>query len=136
MMTLPNPLDALVERTVETPSGPFVLQLKRPTYQDRMEDDSRGLLAFSEAEAARGLARQQIHRIERCCVGWLQVQDAAGDPVPFSLDALARVLSAWPDVAAQVQQLLRELFAPPRAALGESAGRPAAGTAESPSAAA
>lgn len=136
MMTLPNPLDTLEERTLDTPGGPFVLQLKRPSYQDRLEDESLGMLAFSEAEAARGLARQQIRRIERCCIGWLQVQDAAGEAVPFSLDALARVLSAWPEVANQVQSILRELFKPKAAALGESAGRPAAGTAESPSAAA
>lgn len=134
-MKFPNPLDALEERSIETPGGPFVLQLKRPTYQDRLEDDNLGMLAFGEADEARGLAKKQIRRIERCCVGWLQVEDAAGEPVPFSIDAFARVLSAWPEVAGQVDAILRELYAVKVAPLGESSSRPAAGTEAAPSAA-
>lgn len=129
MITLPSPCDALDERTITTAAGEFVLQFKTPTYQERLEDDYLSMLAFSEAEASRGLARQQIHRIERCCVGWSGVQDAGGENVPFSINALGQVLTAWPFAADQVTGILRELFAPKVPRLGEFAGRPAAGSA-------
>ena len=133
MITLPKSTDALTEHAIPTPDGEFRLLLKRPTYAERLEDDSLGILAFAERSAAAGLVRQATRRIESCCVGWSGVQDEAGNAVPFSIEALTAVFSAYPSVTVQVQDLIAGLYRRTDS-VGESVAPPVAGTAADPAA--
>ena len=129
MITLPKSTDALTEHAIPTPDGEFVLLTKRPTYQERLEDDNRGMLVFTEKDAAKSLAQQTLQRLRCCCVGWSGVQNEAGESVPFSLEALATVLTEWPAVLKRVGEILDGLFRVRPDTVGESVSKPAAGTA-------
>lgn len=124
MLTLPTA--AATEEPcslIECPSGKFQLNLRRPTYEERLADEGLVLRSFQPGDDGRSYAIQQKRRLE-IVVGWHGVVDERGDSVPFTLPALMSLLTLCPDAIDPTMKAVGDLFQNDRKTLGKSGPPP------------
>lgn len=91
---------ATIELEVTTNDGTFVLQCRRPTKADLLDSDT---YSYRREFSERFLVWESI------IIGWRDLFDPSGAPIPFTRANLDAAL-AIPDVLAGVVDAIRPLF--------------------------
>lgn len=101
-----------VEATINTANASFTVVLEQPTLEeiyldDAMVLDARVLRADKYADLAKNRLVRRLDRV----IGWKDINDSKGTPVPFSSLSLKRLLVSMPEVAASVNREIEKLYA-------------------------
>lgn len=78
-------------------SDSFVVLLTPPTFEHLL-NDSENLYGY------------QLQRFKKCVVGWEELNDQNGEPLPFHYATFTRLCEQFPGVFQQVAAALQRLF--------------------------
>ncbi len=84
---------------VKTTDGDFRIKVKRPTAGERFRETSFSLATTNSLEQAVDIEEMQArYRVAVTIVGWDGLLDEKEQPIPFSVDALDALCSAYPQI--------------------------------------